>query len=168
MTNLTTALRNAALLDDEQFARSFQVGRGLMNGRTARDCPSGHIMLRQPPSNEKDIRVTLTAEFMSKWKPSAWTNAGLKGKKVQLLLDQNEPGLVVFKPVHPDAIGMGLYRLEQNTEGGQARLMTTRAYLKRQLNQPIEFVPFEVQGDLAMADLRGLKDPASDQGPVSF
>lgn len=169
MTTLSTALHSFLTMDDESRARSFQVGTGgRVNGRTSRDCPRGHILLAQPKSSENDIRVTITSEFMSQWKPAAWKDAGLKGKKVEVLLSTTQPGFVMFRPVAPDTIGLGIYRLEQPSVDGQARLMTTRRYLDRRLGSPVEFVPFEVEGDLAMADLRKLKDLASDTTPLSI
>lgn len=154
MANLNSTLAQAAELDDVAFAARFQPGKhGNTNGRSARDCPDGHVLLRQPASSVHDIRVTIPAVIMQGWKPVVWTDGN---KKIHLLIDSEEPGLFVLRPMAHDAVGKGVFRLEQNTEDGQARFMTTRRYVGRQLGVPLEYVPFQINGTLAMMDLRKL------------
>lgn len=155
---LSEELAKAAELDEAEFDSCFAPGKyGNVNGRSVRDCPPGHIMFRQPPSSEHDIRVTIPASFMQEWKPVAWAGAGLKDKKVMVLIHLTVGGLFALKPVAPDRVGKGVYRLEQNAEDGQARFMTTRRYLGRQMNEQIEYVPFEIRETLGMMDLNKLK-----------
>lgn len=126
------------------------------NSRTSTDIPAGHVLLRQPKSNEKDLRVTIPAEFMQDWKPAEWNGVAIKHRKVQLHLAKETPGLMALKPVASNFEGKGVYRLEQNSDGGQARFMTTRSYVQRKLNGPSAAVPFKLVDGIGFLDLTTL------------
>ncbi|MEQ1951356.1 hypothetical protein [Mesorhizobium sp. CN2-181] len=158
MDTFAEAISKIGDLSDAMLHERLVVSdKGQINGRTVRDCPPGHIMLRQPPSSEKDIRVTIPAQFMSEWKPDIWKDSGLKLKKVMVMQNTDFSGIFALLPVAHNIIGKGVYRLEQNAEDGQARFMTTRNHLGRCLNEAIEFVAFKLHGSAGMVDLRGLK-----------
>ncbi|MER8782293.1 hypothetical protein NKH60_13720 [Mesorhizobium sp. M1006] len=127
-----------------------------INSRTSADIPAGHVLLRQPKSNEKDLRVTIPVEFMQDWKAEEWKGVAIKQKKIQLLLANATPGLFALKPVASDFEGKGVYSLDQNNDGSQARFMTTRSYVMRKLNGPSAVVPFKLVDSVGFLDLTTL------------
>ncbi|MGX8011666.1 hypothetical protein ACVDG8_023175 [Mesorhizobium sp. ORM8.1] len=152
-----TILESISTIETASFNILFAPNEAArVNSRTSADIPAGHVLLRQPPSNERDLRVTIPVEFMQAWKPAEWKGVAIKHKKVQLLLANETPGLLALKPVASDFEGKGVYHLEQNDDSGQARFMTTRSYVKRKLNGPTAAVPFKLVDGIGFLDFTTL------------
>ncbi|TPK85224.1 hypothetical protein [Mesorhizobium sp. B2-4-17] len=150
-------LDNISTIETARFDTLFAPNEAArVNSRMSANVPTGHVLLRQPKSNENDLRVTIPVEFMQGWKPDEWKGVALKHRKVQLHLANETPGLLALKPVASDFLGKGVYRLEQNSDGGQARFMTTRSYVKRKLNGDSAPVPFRLVDGIGFLDLTAL------------